>query len=91
MQYCNFRVPYDIAAMNSRGSVVKIAAILVGRKVEIVRSPSYPSCGSSPYGPWDEADIEFVDGETNCILSYDFMDIGDGMARVFRFGIEEAE
>ena len=84
-QYINVKVPYDVALLNGKGSASDVVKVVLGKEHEIVFDGDYPTTGSSPYGPYDEGDILFnKDGEVH-MLSYDYMEVDDDVARIFRY------
>lgn len=90
MQYTNVSLPYHMAALFTGADVVDVVRTLVGHECLIEYSVGYPSVGCSPYGPYDEADIIFVDNGVRYQLSYDFMEFEDmTIGRVFRYEIYE--
>ena len=80
-QYCNVKVPEHVALMNKAADILEVIRILTGREAENYREAT---TGSSPFGPYDEADVYFVaDGEV-FELSYNYMLDGSGMAQIFK-------
>lgn len=84
MQYCNVKMPIDMAYQMTDKDVNYLLGALVGP----VDEWDDASTGSSPYGPYEEGDVMYsLDGKW-WSLAYDFMDIGEGVARVFRYAID---
>ena len=89
MRYTNKKVPLDVAFMETGKDVAEVVRTLVGHECEVIYDlGAYPSGGSSPFGPWEEADVAFVDDDNTHVLAYDFMALYDeGIARIFRYEI----
>lgn len=88
MQYTNVKLPIDTLYQTTVNDVSDLVRMFAGHDCTILYSPSFPSTGSSGYGPWEEGDIEFVDGEEICYLAYDFMQLNKSEGRIFRYEID---
>lgn len=88
-QYTNVKLPENTALMIGANSVDELVKALTGRKHKLLWDAFYPSTGSSPFGPYEEGDIAFFDEGTRYLLSYDFMLLDNGIARVFRTCLKE--
>ena len=87
MQYCNVKMPLKMAYMLDADDIRDILGAFVG-PVSAIDEWGDASTGSSPHGPYEEGHVIYkLDGKWGS-LAYDFMDMGDGMARVFRYAID---
>lgn len=84
MQYCNVKMPIDMAYQMTDADVRDLLGALVGGCDEWADA----STGLSPYGPYVEGDVMYSLNGKWWSLAYDFMEVGDGIARVFRFAID---
>lgn len=83
MQYCNVKMPLEMAYMDKAEDVRDLLGALVGPVDEWAGA----STRSSTCGPYEEGDVTYsLDGRW-WTLSYDFMDVGNDVARVFRYAI----
>lgn len=91
MQYCNVKVPNDVAWLDTDKDIFTMMDLLVGPGYELVGEPLHydASIGYSSYGPYCEGDIGFCKNGYYCGLSYDFMGIGNDTARVFRYEVTQ--
>ena len=83
-QYCNCKVPVRVAFMMHQSDVLSVVLTLTGCEANRIIDAT---TGSSPFGPYEEADVRFVSGEEHYLLSYDYMYKGlddDDTARIFR-------
>lgn len=84
MQYCNVKMPLKMAYMWDGNDIRDLLGALVGSVDEWENATT----GESAYGPWREGDVDYrLDGRW-WTLSYDFMDLGNDVARVFRYALE---
>ena len=84
MQYCNVKVPLKMACMYDANDIRDLLGALVGP----IDDWEDATTGSAPDVPYEEGDVMYsLDGKW-WSLAYDFMDIGDSMARVFRYAID---
>lgn len=81
MRYCNVRVPLGVARMDTSADALAMFRALVGP----VDDWDVPSVGTSLDGPYEEADVWYESDGHWSLLAYDFMEVGGGTARVFRF------
>lgn len=82
MQYCNVKLPLEVAWMDTDDDVEAVVTALVGEH----EAWDNAMIGYSSQGPYEEGDVSFkVDGEW-FMLAYDFM-MCDGIARVFRMQV----
>ena len=86
-EYVNVKVPADTAMCMCWGNEKEILDALFGPSDKVVTS--IQTCGSSPFGPYEEGSFHFIDGGKCFVLEYDFMILGD-MARIFRYCKVEA-
>jgi len=80
-RYCNIKVPERVALMDKRADILEVIRILTGREADDYWEAT---TGSSPFEPYDEADVDFVVNGEVFALSYDYMLDGSGTARIFR-------
>ena len=84
MQYCNVKMPLKMACMRDANDIRDLLGALVGPVDEWYDATT----GSAPDVPYEEGDVVYsLDGRWY-LLSYDFMDIGNETARVFRYAID---
>ena len=82
-EYCNVKVPLDMAWLETDEDVRDMLRALVGYD----EFTNDPAIGYSSNGPWVEGDIDYKADGNVCSLHYDFMMV-DGRARVFRYYID---
>lgn len=81
-EYVNVKVPADTALCMYNGDELRVLDALLGPGDRVVAS--VPTGGLSPFGPYEEADLLFYEGDERFMLEYDFMILGD-TARIFRY------
>lgn len=81
-EYCNVKVPLDMAYQMTGEDVRDMLLAFVGYDTAICASTGY-----SPFGPYEEGDIDYDADGNRCSLHYDFIEV-DGKARVFRYCID---
>ena len=93
MQYTNIKLPLKTAWMNSGSDVQEVLKAIVGHGGTVI-GPDWcdgvacPTIGYSAYGPWVEGDIDYADDDGHeYVLSYDFMEFGEDVGRIFRYEI----
>lgn len=84
MQYCNVKLPIEMARMDGAGDVRCLLGALVGP----VDDWSDATTGCSSHGPYEEGDVMYGNDGMWWSLAYDYVDLGDGTARVFRMAID---
>ena len=93
MKYCNIIVPLSTAELKTDEDVFTMLKAVIGKDCEPAGEQEEGSVGydahvgSSGCGPFSEGDISFYDKGGRRSLAYDFMDVGNGVARVFRYEI----
>ena len=80
--YTNTTVPEGMALLFTDNDIFDMLRLFVGDIDNVLDA----STGSSPFGPYDEGDIEYRKGGDMFTLSYDFMLLND-MARIFRYWV----
>ena len=90
MQYINVKVPATTAWLDTDKDIFDMLEVLVGNGCEPYGEPLdyVASIGRSSYGPWVEGDIDFMKDGKRLGLHYDFMQISEDTARVFRYCID---
>lgn len=81
MQYTNRRVPLNVANLVTDEDVLA----MLGEFVDGECSDVSAFIGHSSMGPWLEGDIDFYHDGRFRTLSYDFVELDDNTARIFRF------
>ena len=84
MQYCNVKMPIEMARMNEDEDVRDLLGALVGP----VDDWEDATTGSAPDVPYEEGDVMYLSDGEWWSLAYDFMDIGNETARVFRYATD---
>lgn len=87
--YTNIKVPSHVAWLDTDKDIFDVLKAIVGHDCMPLGEPLdyYASIGYSSYGPYVEGDICFADDGCEYMLAYDFMEVGNDEARVFRFDI----
>lgn len=85
--YVNKKVKLDTAYLMTDDDVMAMLNLLVGEVDGVVGETT----GSSACGPYEEGDIDYVVNGKERTLCYDFIEVENEMAEVFRYWIERPE
>lgn len=86
MKYTNIKIPAKTALLTTDEDIYTLLVVLVGDVDDVFDA----STGSSPFGPYDEGDIVYENGDGTFTLSYDYMLLDDDTARIFRYVVTAA-
>ena len=86
MQYANIKLPLHVLELDIDNDVLEVLEAVTGSKRPyLFDSGCWPAIGSSSYGPYEEGDIIYWEGELAYQLSYDFMPLDEETGRLFRY------